>query len=139
MKKEWPQWYKIARLKDGEILGSIHQQPVKCGKRSCKCRSGKLSDMHSAYYRYWRDDKGKLQKAYVKKTDVHRVIAGIAQRKARLKAERKKRDLHMRRGKGKGKNAHEWYIKNKGENSFYNSPKGLDNLADLIDRILRTK
>ena len=102
----WPKWYRIDRVQEGELLGSIQEQRVKCGKQNCKCATGIREDRHIAYYRFWRDNTGKLRKAYVKKSELEQVQEAIDRRKERLSRQRTKRNIHMQRGMGRGVAAH---------------------------------
>ena len=107
-RRSYPKWYKIPKLEPGELPGSIQAQYVKCGKPNCKCASGKKKDRHKAYYRFWRDDAGKLRKAYVKRSELEEVKFAIERRNVRLRWQRAKRNEHMRRGMGRGMAAHQW-------------------------------
>ena len=107
-KRIYPQWYKISKLEPGELPGSIHIQWVKCGKKNCKCASDQREDRHQTYYRFWRDEAGKLRKTYIKRSELKNVQEAIDRRNARLRRDRKARDKHMRRGMGKGLAAHLW-------------------------------
>lgn len=59
--------------------GSLHVEWKRCGKRSCRCASGK---MHGPYwYRRWREG-GRPCKAYVPRARVPEVAAAIARWRA---------------------------------------------------------
>lgn len=90
------------------MLGSIQKQYVKCGKKNCKCLSGKREDRHVAHYRFWRDEAGKLQKSYVKRSELEAVQEVIGRRNLRLSRQRAARNKHMRRGMGNGLSADQW-------------------------------
>jgi hypothetical protein len=106
-RRRWPQWYRIDKLKEGELAGALIEQRVRCGKPTCKCASGSEVDLHGPYtYRVWRDDDGKQRKQYVKRSDLEEVRAAIACRERRLKAEREERKRHMRRGEYSWKAQH---------------------------------
>lgn len=47
--------------------GTIHEQRVTCGKPNCRCTRG---ERHRAFYRFWRDERGRLRKAYVPRSRV---------------------------------------------------------------------
>lgn len=98
-RRRWPRWYRLDRVRNGELLGSLHAEYTRCGKMTCKCRSGAAGDLHGPYwFRRWRDESGKQRKAYVKRSDLDHVRAAIERREARLSAERETRKRHMRRG-----------------------------------------
>jgi len=98
-KRWWPAWEPIDRVLDDELLGSLHEERVRCGKRSCRCASRRPDDAHVAFYRRWIDeDTGIQRKAYVKKTEVAEVRAAIERRRQRLAVERDERDEYMGRG-----------------------------------------
>ena len=98
-KRRWPQWYALARVVDGELLGSLHQEYKRCGKSTCRCASGLPADLHGPYWvRRWRDAAGRTRKQYVRKDDVNSVRDAIERRVQRLKVEREKRQRHMGRG-----------------------------------------
>ena len=111
-RSRYPKWYRIPWLLPGELPGSVHIQYVKCGKPNCKCASGRREDKHPAYYRFWRDDAGKLCKAYVKRSELKVVREAIERRNARLRRQRTERNRHMRRGLGNGLAAHQWVLLN---------------------------
>jgi hypothetical protein len=52
--------------------GTIHEQRVKCGKANCRCARG---ERHVAFYRFWRDEGGRLRKAYVPRSRVEEARA----------------------------------------------------------------
>lgn len=56
------------------LPGTVQLQRVNCGKPNCRCATGKL---HAAYYRFWRE-RGRLRKAYVRRSDVEQVRAACA-------------------------------------------------------------
>jgi len=129
-RRRWPKWYKLAKTRDGELLGSLHAEYSRCHKPNCKCRSGEVQDLHGPYwYRRWRDDEGKPRKAYVKRCDLERVRAAIERREARLRSERETRKRHMRRGE------YSWKARNPGVQSTPNLSRLLRK-ADLL-RALR--
>ena len=97
-KRRWPQWYTIPRVRPGELLGSLNEDYVRCGKPNCRCASKRPQDMHIAWYRRWRDDNGKHRKADVRKRDVEKVRVAIERRRRRLAKQRVARLKHMRRG-----------------------------------------
>lgn len=45
-----------------EIMGSIHSEFVRCGKKSCKCSKGSL---HGPYYYLYRYEGGGIKKSYI--------------------------------------------------------------------------
>src|SRR5262249_8580420 len=66
------------------LAGVVCRQWVRCGKRNCRCASGRL---HGPYhYRFWRQG-GRLRKAYIRPADLDRV------REACLARRREKGDL----------------------------------------------
>lgn len=97
-KRRWPRWYTIPRVLPGELLGSLNEEYVRCGKPNCRCASKQPDDMHIAWYRRWRDDDGTQRKAYVRKRDVEKVLKAIERRRSRLVWQREARLRHMRRG-----------------------------------------
>ena len=54
------------------LKGTVQEQRRRCGKANCRCARGEL---HLAYYRFWRDRKGRQHKEYIPKRDVERVRA----------------------------------------------------------------
>jgi hypothetical protein len=64
------------------LSGVVCPQWVKCGRPNCRCSRGEL---HGPYhYRFWRQ-RGKLRKAYVRRSDVELVRAQCqARRQARI-------------------------------------------------------
>jgi Family of unknown function (DUF6788) len=62
------------------LPGAVCKQYVKCGTPNCRCTRGEL---HGPYwYRFWRNDEGKLHRQYVRKADLERVRAACAARQA---------------------------------------------------------
>jgi len=61
----------LPKIGPGEVAvadGAICPQMVKCGKPNCKCARGKL---HGPYfYRFTRDQYGRLRKQYVRRSEV---------------------------------------------------------------------
>jgi hypothetical protein len=99
-KRYWPEWEPLERALEGELLGSLHEERVRCGKPTCRCASGRRKDMHTAFYRRWLDeDEDKQRKEYVKRKDVEAVRAAIQRRRDRLAEEREEREEEMGRGK----------------------------------------
>ena len=61
--RRWPKWYQIDRVQEGELLGTLHAERVRCGKANCRCQSGVLEDLHGPYwYRRWREADGTARK-----------------------------------------------------------------------------
>lgn len=72
--------------------GTVHAQFVRCGKPGCRCATG---DLHGPYfYRFWRDELGRLHKQYVRQADVDAV------REACRAAQAEKRRLRAVIGQG---------------------------------------
>ena len=67
-----------------KLPGAVCQQSVKCGKPNCKCANG---TRHGPYhYRYWRDERGRQHKEYVRLADVEAVRAACAAWQAQQRA-----------------------------------------------------
>ncbi len=61
--------------KTGPLPGSLQVEWKRCGRPGCRCARGQL---HGPYwYRRWRED-GRQRKAYVPRTGVPEVAAGLA-------------------------------------------------------------
>lgn len=79
---------KTGGSRDPELLlpGVVLPERKRCGKPTCRCASGRDEDLHGPYhYRYWRDDAGRLRKAYVRQADLPTVRAACERRaQARL-------------------------------------------------------
>jgi hypothetical protein len=61
--------------KTSPLLGSLHLEWRRCGKKGCRCARG---EWHGPYvYRYWYQD-GRRRKAYVPHARIEEVAAGIA-------------------------------------------------------------
>ena len=94
-----PCWYKIPKFKAGELAGTLHLQYVRCGKKSCKCASGRRENGHKAWYRFWRDEYGVQHKSYVKRSELDTVRQAIERRQARVRREQAERRAHMSSGR----------------------------------------
>jgi hypothetical protein len=78
----------------------MHEEPVRCGKPSCRCSSRRPEDAHLAYYRRWIDeDTGRQRKVYVRRSEEAGVSAAIERRRQRLADERDEREEDMGRGR----------------------------------------
>jgi hypothetical protein len=65
------------------LYGVVLEQMVRCGKSACRCMNG--GPAHGPFfYRLWRDEEGRLRKAYVRKAEVESVRARCAQSKQNL-------------------------------------------------------
>jgi len=56
--------YLLPKTATGISNGGLYHQPVKCGKRNCRCATGEL---HQGYYYFIRRVNGRLRKTYVPK------------------------------------------------------------------------
>lgn len=64
-RRKAPRGTHLATLRTRERTETTRSEYVRCGKPTCRCAKGKL---HGPYaYKYWRDEKGRLRKAYVGK------------------------------------------------------------------------
>jgi len=71
-----------------KLPGTVIAQRVRCGKPNCRCVRGEL---HGPYwYRFWRDDRGRLHKQYVRPAGLAEVRAACA---ARQTEEREIREM----------------------------------------------
>ena len=59
------------------LPGTVHEQWVRCGKATCRCRTGEQHGPY--YYRFWRDED-QLRKEYVPRCRVHEVKERCAAR-----------------------------------------------------------
>jgi hypothetical protein len=66
--------------------GSIHIQLIRCGKDSCKCSRGEL---HTGHYFFTRI-RGKLEKFYIRKTELEGFSKIVNQAKSNREDERKR-------------------------------------------------
>ncbi len=58
--------------------GTVLPQYIRCGKPACRCATGEL---HGPYfYRFWRDEDGRLRKVYVRRADLDEVRAACEAR-----------------------------------------------------------
>jgi hypothetical protein len=64
--------------------GTVHTQFVRCGKKGCKCAGGEL---HGAYYYHFVRVGGRLQKHYLKRSDVEAVRLACLTRQEQQKRE----------------------------------------------------
>jgi hypothetical protein len=65
--------HMLPKISIDKLPGAVCTQYIRCGKPNCKCAHGQL---HGPYhYRFWRDNKGRQHKEYVKKADLERVRA----------------------------------------------------------------
>lgn len=94
-----PCWYEFSKLKAGELAGTLHLQHVRCGKKNCKCASGRQEDAHKAWYRLWRDEHGSQHKRYVKRSELGAIQQVIEGRQARVRREQAERRAHMKSGR----------------------------------------
>jgi len=94
-----PCWYELPKLKAGELAGTLHLQHVRCGKKNCKCASGRRQDAHQAWYRLWRDEHGTQHKTYVKRFELGAIRQAIDRRQARVRHEQAERRAHMKSGR----------------------------------------
>ena len=63
-----------------KLPGSVQPQYVRCGNPDCRCVRGEL---HGPYwYRFWRDETGRLRKEYVRLADLEKVRAACAAMRA---------------------------------------------------------
>ncbi len=67
------------------LPGVVCVQWKRCGRLSCKCTQGALHGPY--YYRFWRD-RGRLRKAYVRRSDVDAVRAACAAERQSKRAQR---------------------------------------------------
>ena len=58
-----------------KLTGIIRAEQVRCGKKNCRCVSGRLHGYY--YYLYWRDD-GVLKKEYVPRNEAHELQQQIS-------------------------------------------------------------
>lgn len=90
-----PKWYTIDRVKpdEGELLGFLHAEKKRCGKKNCRCTSGREEDLHGPYYyRRWRGPEGNQRREYVRGEGVDEVRARIEKRRRRVERERAERE-----------------------------------------------
>jgi hypothetical protein len=61
------------------MKGSLHMEWKRCGKPTCRCRTGVL---HGPYiYRRWRDDAGRQKREYIPSSDVLSVLLTLEARR----------------------------------------------------------
>ena len=83
-----------------KLPGAVCKQYKTCGKADCHCAHGQ---QHGPYwYRFWRDENGKLRKVYVRQADLERVRAACAARQAE--------EREVRWALGLGEAALEWLV-----------------------------
>lgn len=80
-----------------ETEGAICAQFVRCGKPGCKCARGELHGPY--YYRFTRDESGRLRKSYVRKAEA---ASALSEQSERRELEELVRKLRGRRSRGKG-------------------------------------
>jgi hypothetical protein len=72
----------LPQTRPGEVAvadGAICPQMVRCGKSGCKCARGELHGPY--YYRFTRDQYGRLHKQYVRRSEVEAWRELCAQRR----------------------------------------------------------
>ena len=63
---------------------------VRCGKAVCRCRRG---DLHGPYaFLYWRDERGRQRRRYIRRADVGSAEQVVTQRRATDRDARRRRD-----------------------------------------------
>lgn len=70
---------------------SVCRQYVKCGRRNCRCASGRREDRHLAHYAFWREC-GHLRKHYLQPAVAHQLAELISKRRQRRRSERAERE-----------------------------------------------
>jgi hypothetical protein len=70
----------LSKVIPDKLPGSVQPQYVRCGNPDCRCARGEL---HGPYwYRFWRDQNGRLRKEYVRLADLEAVRAACAAMRA---------------------------------------------------------
>lgn len=79
-----------------ELAETLYKTPllvrhgVRCGKAGCRCRRGEL---HGPYaFLYWRDERGRQRRRYIRAADVGAVEQIVTRRRFTDREARRRRD-----------------------------------------------
>lgn len=68
-------------LSEPYIKGHIHYNYVKCGRKGCRCASGKRSDRHGPYAELRWEEDGIKHSRYIKKKELEQYKTALSKQK----------------------------------------------------------
>lgn len=86
----------LSRYTNPKLTGVIVKEAVKCGRKDCRCSSGKLHKWYYyLYYRSFENGVWKLKKEYISRNKVKYLRAKIKEMKSNYKATQARLSANM--------------------------------------------